>query len=128
MCPIKISGICNEEISRKKLCILSAMKHGTPSTVHEISSDATVAQICQICKLYESHDDCGFGHAAQFHRVLSRCNRGRQIDIRHQVSHSPQRKFVLDRMKDIKTEAKTASKKLDLFHIDFPVPTPVGGG
>ena len=31
-------------------------------------------------------------------------------------------------MKDIKTEAKTASKKLDLFHIDFPVPTPVGGG
>ena len=51
VCPTKISEIFNEEISPKKLCILSAMKHGTTSAVHEIMPDASVAQICQMCKL-----------------------------------------------------------------------------
>ena len=128
MCPTKISEIFNKEISPKKLCILSAMKHGTPSAVHEIMPDASVAQICQMCKLFESLDDSGSGRDAQLHRVVSRRKREKQRDRPHRVSRSPARKSVLDRMKDIKTEAKSASKKLDLFQNDFPVPTPVGGG
>ena len=50
-CPTEIAEIFAQEISPEDLCSLSAMKHGTPSAVREVMPNATVKQVCQMCKL-----------------------------------------------------------------------------
>ena len=50
-CPSRIADIFDQKISSEQLCALSAMRHGTPYDVRETMPDATVEQICQMCKL-----------------------------------------------------------------------------
>ena len=50
-CPTKIAEIFNRKISSKDLCALSAIKDGSPDAVIEVIPDATVDQICKMCKL-----------------------------------------------------------------------------
>ena len=49
--PSRIADIFNQKISAEELCALSAMRHGTPYDVREMMPEATVKQICQMCKL-----------------------------------------------------------------------------
>ena len=51
ICPTKIADIFDRKISSKDLCALSAITHGSPTTVRKIIPGATVDQICKLVKL-----------------------------------------------------------------------------
>ena len=51
ICPTEISDVFGGKISSENLCRLSAMRYGSPTVIKELIPEATVPQICGMCKL-----------------------------------------------------------------------------
>ena len=51
--PSRVADIFDRKISPQELCSLSALKDGSPAAVFKIIPEATVDQICELCKLWE---------------------------------------------------------------------------
>ena len=51
--PSRVADIFDRKISPEELCSLSALKDGSPAAVFKIVPEATVDQICKMCKLWE---------------------------------------------------------------------------
>ena len=121
--PSEIVGIFGTKLSPQSLCSLSTMTHGTPAEILKVVKNASVSQICKMCKLQERSKSRTQEpvtrqrgrHQSKAPKVEGRKHRRQK----RRASPEP----VFDEMKQV-----TDENARDHLDEDFTVPTTVNSG
>ena len=123
--PAKIAKIFNNAIAAKNLCLLSTMENGTPLDIERLMPDATVAQICAICDLWENPANKAKERRIRKKRKSRRKKSSSRRSSKRRRRAKSRSSSKSSRTKKTKSEndgGKSKSESLDL-KAAFPVPT-----
>ena len=125
--PTKIVNIFKGEISSEKLCDLSTMKDGSPTTVRNIVPTASVSQICQMVTLWENHNTNERRSGTRQEKAKARRRTRSRSKKPRQKSSSRSKKPILDQMVDVKAKLKNVPESTLRHSGELPAPTPAQG-